>query len=262
MKVVPIDNQKKYISTLLPRHPFSMSIIGSKSAGKSNLMINLLTNKEGLYKQFNRIILISPTASMDEKINNLLLNPIIQPNYKLDKEIEKKAIKKKIMEDNEMQHIKSNEYINTFDILNELTPDFLNDLMTHQKNVINEFGKKTSDKVLLILDDSIQNKFLHSRQFINFVLLSRHVNISLILISQAYFLINKSIRLNCSCLVLFEIANKKEIDSIFEENNIGVNKEEFIHIYNQIMKKPFNFLTINHQNKRGEKLVKCFENFI
>jgi hypothetical protein len=187
--------------------------------------------------------------------------PIIQPNHKLDKAIESKAIKKDIM-DNEIEHIKSNEYINSIDILNELTPDFLNDLMEHQKNVIDEFGKKLSDKVLLILDDSIQNKFLHSRVFINFVLLSRHVNISLILISQAYFLINKSIRLNCSCLSLFEIANKKEIDSIIEENNIGIDKKDFVEIYNDIMKTPFNFLTINHQNKRGEKLIKCFEQII
>jgi hypothetical protein len=73
MKVKAVDCQKKYISTLLPRHPFSLSIIGSKSAGKSNLMINLLTNHDGLYKQFNRIILISPTASLDSKIQNLLL---------------------------------------------------------------------------------------------------------------------------------------------------------------------------------------------
>lgn len=261
MKVVAVDKQKQYISTLLPRHPFSCSIIGAKSAGKSNLMINLLTNHDGLYKKFNRIILISPTASMDAKINNLLIQPVLLPNVKLDKELKKRCLKRNIL-DKEIEYINSSEYISNEDVLNELTPEYLQDLMSHQKQVINEFGKSISDKVLLILDDSIQNKFLHSRTFINFVLLSRHVNISLILISQAYFLINKSIRLNCSCLSLFEIANKKEIDEIVNENNIGVDKNKFVEIYNEVMKTPFNFLTINHQNKRGEKLIKCFESFI
>lgn len=261
MKVISVDNQRPLINSLIPRHPFSLSIIGAKSSGKSNLLINLLSNKEGLYKKFNRIILISPTASMDEKINTLTSQPILQPNYKLDRELYKRAMKKDIMDDDILQ-IKSSEYISSNDILNELTPQFLDELMEHQKNIIEEFGKPISDKVCLVLDDSIQNNFLHSRKFLNFVLLSRHVNISLILISQAYYLINKSIRLNCSVLVLFEIANKKEIESIVDENNIGVDRKKFIEIYNNVMKTPFNFLTINHQNLRGKKLIKCFENFI
>jgi hypothetical protein len=261
MKVKALDQQKQNISTLIPRHPFSMSIIGAKSSGKSSLLINLLKQQDGLKGVFNRVILISPTCTMDDKIQDLINTPILKRNNTLDKALKKQLKVKNIM-DKDFQEIHADEYINSADVFEELTPQFLNDLMEHQKNVIEEFGKSSSDKVLLVLDDSIQNKFLHSRQFINFVLLSRHVNISLILISQAYFLVPKSIRLNCSCLVLFEISNNKELDAIFDENFIGISRGKFMEIYNKVMEVPFNFLTILHQNERGKKLLRCMESFI
>jgi hypothetical protein len=75
--------------------------------------------------------------------------------------------------DDDILRIKSSEYINSHDIIAELTPQFLDELMEHQKTIIEEFGKPISDKVCLVLDDKIQNNFL---QFLNFVLfnLPRH----------------------------------------------------------------------------------------
>jgi len=261
MKIKPLDKQVQYISTNLPRIPFTLNICSQKGGGKTTNVINLLTNKDAFYQKFNRVILVSQTANLDDKLQYLINSPIQIPNHTLDNLLEKKMLKKKIL-DTDIDHIKSSYYISQNDILLNLTPDFLQELIQHQMSVIEEFKKKNADNVLLILDDSVADPFLKSKQFINFILISRHIKCSLMFLTQMYYGIHKTVRLNSSALCLYDTSNRKELEDIYNENNVGIPYKEFLNIYNQVMEIPFSFLTIIHTNKRKEKLVYCWEKII
>jgi len=261
MKIKPLDRQVQYISSNLPRIPFTLNICSGKGGGKTTNVINLLTNKEAFYQKFNRVILCSQTAHLDDKLQYLINSPIQKPNTDLDNLLQKKAMKKHIL-DTDIEYIKSSYYISNNDILLNLTSEFLKDLIQHQMEVIEEFGKKNADNVLLILDDSVADPFLKSKQFINFILISRHIKCSVMFLTQMYYGIHKTIRLNSSALCLYDISNRKELEDIYNENNVGIPYKEFINIYDRVMEIPFSFLTIIHTNKRKEKLVYCWEKII
>jgi len=69
---------------------------------------------------------------------------------------------------------------------------------------------------------------------------SRHKNLSFIIISQSYFQILKTVRLNITCWILFHTGNRKELDLIYEENNCGYSAKEFEKIFYNITNEPLN----------------------
>ena len=265
MIVRAVDNQKDDKINILPTHPFTILVNGAKGGGKSSLVINLLTNPEGYKNKFNKIIFISPTYEMDEKIQKLKTQDILLQNIPLAKEINKriKRKKKSIMDENNTELIHLEDLPTKMDVFyKELNQELLQEIMNEQKQIIDMFGKKLSDKILLILDDSIMSRFLQSKYFINFVLLSRHYNFSIIFCSQAYYNLQKSLRLNTTSLVLFDNSNEKEIDMISREWNCGIPRNEFLQIYYETVREPYKFLQINSQNIKGKRLTYCFEKFI
>lgn len=258
MIIKKLDNQTTSKNHILAQHPFSTMIVGSKSAGKSTVLMNILQNKDAYYQKFNRIIFVSPTAHLDDKIQDLKKLDILLPNVKLIKKLNDEILLEQIkINDNSLK------YINESDFLKELDLEFLENLINEQEYIIKRFGKKYSDKILLIMDDSIQSDIIRSRKFIHMILCSRHLNISTILISQAYYLVNKTLRLNSTSMILFSCPNKQEIKNINNEWNLGnKHNEKFFEIYDEIMMEPYAFLSINSQNQPGKRLIYKLQNFI
>ena len=70
IKVIQTDKSKIPQRTaakdqVMPRFPFSMMITGSSGSGKTNLIINIMTDPELYGKYFHRIAIFSPTAGFD-----------------------------------------------------------------------------------------------------------------------------------------------------------------------------------------------------
>ena len=61
--------------------------------------------------------------------------------------------------------------------------------------MVEEYGRHDADNVLIILDDVLGDKLLKSNDLMKMVIKSRHLKISMIIISQSYFGIHKTIRL-------------------------------------------------------------------
>ncbi len=122
-------------------------------------------------------------------------------------------------------------------------------------------AKFYSDRILVILDDQagLYRGGVNGNWEINFVIKHRHYNTSLIIVTQAYKAIPKSIRTNCNSLAVFEIPNKQELKVIYEEWPENMDEDEWLAAYRHATSKPFGFLYLNNHFPRGKRAFCNFE---
>lgn len=220
IKIKPIQINKKSIAQcsyaqcgVLPKHPFRSYLIGASGSGKTNMLLNLLT-REGFYKNyFDKIFVISPTAcKLDESYQSLERDT----KYQEGKDLLYFPCKKEVLQQ----------------ILD-----------------IQEDTKK-KDKVLVILDDIVSyGKFCRSNQLLQFAVMSRHFNVSMFILSQAFYLIPKPVRLNMSWIIYFKGSNK-ELTTIVEEYCPGgMDDKEFRRRVSKATEEPYSFLFIDLNTK-------------
>ena len=73
----------------------------------------------------------------------------------------------------------------------------------------------------------------------------RKINISLVFITQSYFSVPKDVRLNSTHYLIMKINNKRELQNIAINHSADIDHKDFIKIYRECTKEPYNFLTIN-----------------
>ena len=73
----------------------------------------------------------------------------------------------------------------------------------------------------------------------------RKLNILLVFITQSYFSVPKDIRSNSTHYLILKINNNKNLQNIAINNFADIDHKDFIRIYRECTKKPFNFLTID-----------------
>ena len=73
----------------------------------------------------------------------------------------------------------------------------------------------------------------------------RKLNISLCFLTQSYFSVPKDVRLNCTRCIIFKLNNKRELQNIAINHSADIDYKDFVKIYRDCTKKPYNFLTID-----------------
>ncbi len=201
---------------ILPTHPFRMYIVGASGSGKTNFLLNLLS-RECYYKDyFDSILVISPTAlQLDETYKSLKLPD--RNYYEPDTEV-------------------------------------LQALMDIMEERIEEAGgKHNAPKVLLILDDIVSyKKFCNSSLLLKFAVMSRHWNISMVILSQAYHRIPKSVRLQMSSIVYFKGSNR-ELDVLADDFGApGYTHKQFKQKIADATNERYSFVFIDTNRPTGE----------
>lgn len=194
---------------LLLQNKNSVYIIsGRKGAGKSTLFMNLLQSKQAYRKRFENIFLISPTAKNDTKLKKLV------------KELEE-----------------DNKYFDTFS--EDLIKNILEQI--EEDNDENDYKHRH----LICLDDCVLDLSKKKSSILNkLVIMSRHNNITLLILTQKYNAIPTIIRSNADLITFFNSLNKKEIQTLQED--INISSDLFKHVYNiACMTKDRGFLHIN-----------------
>jgi hypothetical protein len=122
-------------------------------------------------------------------------------------------------------------------------------------------AKFYADRILVILDDQagLYRGGVNGNWQINFVIKHRHYNTSLIIVTQAYKAIPKSIRTNCNALICFEIPNKSELKVIYEEWPENMDEDEWMRVYKEATDRPYSFLYLNNHFPRGQRAFINFE---
>ena len=72
----------------------------------------------------------------------------------------------------------------------------------------------------------------------------RKLNISLVFITQSYLSVPKDVRLNPTHYLIMKINNKREWQNVAINHSADIDYDDFIKIYGECKKEPYNFLTI------------------
>lgn len=98
-------------------------------------------------------------------------------------------------------------------------------------------------QTLVIFDDFVIDK--NQQPMEEYFIRGRKKNASMVYITQSYFLVPKTIRLNTTYFAIYKIPNNKEIRAIADAHSTRVPYSDFKRIYNEATKDPYNFLVID-----------------
>ena len=224
-----IPQRKATESGVLPRFPFSWMLSGSSGSGKTNLAMNILTNKDLYGKFFHCILVFSPTAgAFDDsyKVLNLPPENFIKEfdGSMLDKIIEARKAK---IEDKGIEFISKNE------------------------------------RMLIILDDVIADRqFLESPDALRLFSLLRHYLVSVMVMIQSYNKLPRALRNNCNAICVFP-ALRSEIEVIKDEvAPAEYTKKEFEKLLKYCMSEQHSFFYINRHAKPNQRIRKNLDEIL
>ena len=122
-------------------------------------------------------------------------------------------------------------------------------------NTMDDFYENSDDynriikrKKLIVFHDMITDIMDNSRfQAIikELFIRCRKSNILLVFIKQSYFSVPKDVRLNSTHYLIMKINNRKELQNIENDHSADIDYKDFMKIYRECTKEPFNFLTID-----------------
>lgn len=235
------DEINKYFDPGDPIIPvFSLLIFGNVRAGKTTLLNNILMNeafkiKDWFFNENNlaNVFVFSPTFEIDE--NWRFVNKLFQENELHDQvyeDINEKAIAKIIR--NQTKLMKQN----------------------------NGFKQKQKSHILFIIDDNAGSNQMSNRSSIlsQLAMKHRHLNISLIILSQSYKLVANSLRRNAKYIAIFGLRNNDEIESFINENRSTIAKKKFEKMFEEILNGPaHSFMFIDRTKPLKDSFSYCFE---
>ena len=70
-----------------------------------------------------------------------------------------------------------------------------------------------------------------------------HISLVFITITQFYFSVPKDVRLNSTHYLIIKINNRKKLKSIVINHSADIDYGDFMRIYREYTREPFNFLT-------------------
>ena len=125
--------------------------------------------------------------------------------------------------------------------------EFSNTMNDVYENIDN-YNLKRRRKILIVFDDMIAdimtNKKFHSI-FKELFIRCRKINISFVFITQSYFSVPKDVRLDSTHHLIMKINNKRELQNIAINHSADIDYKDFIKMYREYIKEPYNFLTMD-----------------
>lgn len=286
IKAIPVPLGNKHDPMryeVLPEHEASYGLIAPKGAGKTTLIGNTMYAMRGY---FNSIIVFSPSVKNDDKWDWIKQQPLLEENKRLEKalaDIKAKAAKEKgdnpvvgdppkqfedLAETNISQRksAKFDARVPEECFMHDYTDADLKEIVDEQNSIIaflkvNGYSKHTANKILFIFDDLVGSDLFSNARKSPFKMLNtnhRHLSASIMMVSQAFTEIPKTVRTNFTCLILFEIFSEGEIKTIMEEYPMGMRKKQWLEAYAYCVEGDHNFLFYDIKKPKHLRLMKNF----
>jgi hypothetical protein len=286
VKPVPVPKNSNHPpppDDVLPKHEFTMGIIAPKGSGKTTVIANLLNFYKGY---FHTILIFSPTVASDEKWDWVKNQRLLIQNKPLKKWIEdlknKNAPEKNPVVDPPPPGAELEEYVKKDDdddfdgkipeenFKSEYDETTLSDIMDEQMMMVRtlkKYGKTKhlANRILIVFDDLVGSSLFSGKKDNPFKRLNtnhRHYSVSMLMVTQAYKEIPKTVRTQFSCLILFEIANEKEVLAVYEENPMGLKYDDWDEVYKHCTDGDHDFMFINYQKPKRLRIMKNFQQVV
>ena len=202
------ENNKKHNEKwpYIPDHPYRILIIGGSGSGKTNTLLNLINEQENI----DKIYLYAKDLS-EPKYEYLIKN--------------RKNVGIKHLND-------SNAFIECSNTMDEVYEN------------IDDYNLSRKRKNLIVFDDMIAD-IMTNKRFQSIIkelfITCKKLNISLVFITESYFSVPKDVRLNSTHYLIMKINNRKELQNIAINNSADIDYKDFIKMYRECTKQPFNF---------------------
>ena len=206
------DNNKRHNDNwpYIPNHPYRILIIGGSGTGKTNTLLNLISEQ----RDVDKIYLYAKDLS-ESKYEHLTYN----------------------RENAGIKHLNdSKAFIECSNTMNDIYAN------------IDNYNLKRKRKILIVFDDMIADT-ITNKKFQSIIkewfIRCRKINISLVFITQSYFSVPKDVRLNSTHYFIMKINDKRELQNIAINHSADIYYKDFIKIYRECTKEPYKFLTID-----------------
>jgi hypothetical protein len=208
---------------IFPTMPCGCLVVGKSGSGKTQVIVNILSNSNLLKGYFTKILLFSDTKPDKELIDDL----------NLDKK----------------------------NIITDFTEEDVEKVINEQEKVIAAKGFNKSEKVIMIFDDILSKpKFLKSKVCTKLATANRHYNISYIFSTQYYKKVPPVIRTNSRYYIIFP-SSMSEIEKIAQELcPPQMSQKKFIKYIQYATEKKYSFMSINTDSE--EPLRRMFDNIL
>ena len=194
----------------IPDHPDRILIIGGSGSGKTNILLNLISEQNDIDKIY------------------LYGRDLNEPKYKI------------LIKNRKDAGIK---YLNDPDAFVEYS-NMIDDVYEN----IHDYNSSRKRKILIVFGDMIAD-IMTNRRFQAIIqelfFRCRKLNISLVFITQSYFPVRKDVRLNSTHYLILKINNKSELQNIAIIHSADIDYQDFMKIYRECTREPYNSLTIN-----------------
>lgn len=184
-------------------HPFRMVIVGASGAGKTQLVVHILSK---MRNTFANVYIY--TKNKDEAIYQYLEDKI--PSGLVIKE----------------------------------GLDEVPNLQKDKNGVIKGF-EKADEQSLVVFDDivlerdqsKIEQMFIRGRKIAG--------GISIMYLTQSYFKVPKTIRINCTYIILKKLASTRDLNMILSDYNLGVGKDTLLELYKYCTREKTSFMLLD-----------------
>ena len=191
-------------------NPYRIIRMGGSWSGKTNELINLINEQNDIDRTY------------------LYARDLSEPKYEY-------LTKKR--EDAGIKHLSNpNAFIKCSNTMDDVYEN------------INDYNPIRKRKKLIVFDDMIAD-IMGNKKFQAIIkelfIRCRKLNISLVFITQSYFSVPKDVRLNSRHYLIIKINNKTELQNIAINHSANIDYQDFMKIYRECTKEPYNFLTID-----------------
>lgn len=213
IEIKKAENKKPLnkITKDLPEAPFRMVIAGPSNSGKTHLLVDIMTRKNGYSSIFMKenIIIFSSTYGLDDKFMKI-------------------------------KHEPSN-------VFNKFDPDIVEEIFKQQIAIKMSMPKRIAPVLIIFEDMASEQIFNRSKLMESLAFKSRHLQISFIILTQKYTSISTSLRRNADVTILLSPRNFAELDTIVEENFCKEDRKKAKNLMKDIFKKDFNNIMITYK---------------
>lgn len=108
----------------------------------------------------------------------------------------------------------------------------------------------SEDNNLIVLDDLITLSEKQQKPISEYFIRARKKNISVVYLSQSFYMIPRLIRQNVQYIILKQVASTRNLLLIMKECSLGASKEEMIEMYKDATKEFTSFLLLDLDNPK------------